>query len=553
LFDNYFLLTCYSFFQQVRGPVPLGGSICPQTRNAVDGGVQSSRLGIDVWDIPKPIYINNISKTVQDYPIKPSMSGVEDLLVNNITWRIKQKRKRFQIETCNSDVKEFNKPPKKVFHHDHRALIVVVCTEDGSALDVSGSGITTQQLRDKLNFPSISSAKDLSSMLQHFYCFQEEDYDALCQAYPEGLQLQEGQKYEEQIDEVLKHRSKSICSLISLDKIVPPEEIKNGKYHCFVRQFAGDGAPDVDNTFITSHDIPGLQVNYKMARARDYYEHVPLSVGFFQSFCHSVQIQQSFIPILEKGLGRMGMYVGGRSVMNHRGGLSYVGPRKKGHMRQATVAEGPNEPEIGREHQFCFHRKGTDHKYWPFVHGLVNLLVGGTTLAAYHIYPHMAKLFPVSNSRLYRNKFCPSGILAINFCSSCHLDKSDDQKQFAGEMKERLRLVVNEFQRLRDSTVTFVAERYQQAANALKHILWWGVCLPTTCCYQYVGLTSKIEVYQFFMCPGLGTTYRIKNYWVHLFLAGLFSHCTSVAIFIVDGRAYFGKCPTVTMFSWGGT
>ncbi len=37
-----------------------------------------------------------------------------------------------------------------------------------------------------------------------------------------------------------------------------------------------------------------------------------------------------------------------------------MGPRKKGHMRQATVAEGPNEPNIGREHQFCFHRKGTD-------------------------------------------------------------------------------------------------------------------------------------------------------------------------------------------------
>ncbi len=75
----------------------------------------------------------------------------------------------------------------------------------------------------------------------------------------------------------------------------------------------------------------------------------------------------------------------------------------------------------------------------------------------------------------------------------------------------------------------------------------------TTCCYQYVGLASKSEVYQIFMCRGLGTTYRIKNYWVHLFLAGLFSHCTSVAIYIVDGRAYFGKCPTVTMFSWGGT
>jgi hypothetical protein len=144
-------------------------------------------------------------------------------------------------------------------------------------------------------------------------------------------------------------------------------------------------------------------------------------------------------------------------------------------------------------------------------------------------------------------------VFAINFCSSCHLDKSDDQKQFAGDMKERLGLVVNQFQHIRDSTVEFVVERYQQTANALKLILWWGVCLPTTCCYQYVGLGSKTEVYQFFMCPGLGTTYRITNYWVHLFLAGLFSHCTSMAIYIVDSREYFGKCPTVTMFSWGGT
>jgi hypothetical protein len=68
-----------------------------------------------------------------------------------------------------------------------------------------------------------------------------------------------------------------------------------------------------------------------------------------------------------------------------------------------------------------------------------------------------------------------------------------------------------------------------------------------------VGLDKKLRVYQFSMCPGLGKTYRIKNYWVYLFLAGLFSHCTSVAIYNVDGKAYFGKCPKVIMFSWGGT
>jgi hypothetical protein len=270
---------------------------------------------------------------------------------------MKKMRKRLHIEYSNSDFMEFNKPPKKIFQSDHLGLIVVVCKEDGSALDVGVCGEITQQLRGKLNFPSIQSANNLSSTLQHFYCFEEENYDSLCEAYPDGLLLQEGQDYAEQIDEVIRQRASSICSLISLEKIVSPDEMNSGKYHYFVRQFSGDGAPEVDNTFITSHEINGLQVNYKMSRARDYYEYTPLSVGFFQSFCHSVQIQPSFLPLLENGLGRMGMYVGGRSVMNHRGGLSYVGPRKKGYMRQATVSEGPNEPEIGREHQFCFHKK----------------------------------------------------------------------------------------------------------------------------------------------------------------------------------------------------
>ena len=58
---------------------------------------------------------------------------------------------------------------------------------------------------------------------------------------------------------------------------------------------------------------------------------------------------------------------------------------------------------------FASIEKKKNHKFWPFVHGFVNLLVGGTTLAAYYIYPHMAKLFPVSNSRLYRKKFVHLG------------------------------------------------------------------------------------------------------------------------------------------------
>ena len=115
---------------------------------------------------------------------------------------------------------------------------------------------------------------------------------------------------------------------------------------------------------------------------------------------------------------------------------------------------------------------------------------------------------------------------------------------------EKLELVVNQFQCLQERSIEFLEDRYQEAWNALKHIHWWGVCLPTTCCYQYVGFDNKTEGHQFFMCPGLGTTYRIKNYWVHLFLAGLFSHCTSVAIYILlMGGRILEKCPKVIMFS----
>ena len=58
-----------------------------------------------------------------------------------------------------------------------------------------------------------------------------------------------------QIDEVIRQRSSSICYLLSLEKNVGPCDMNSGNYHHFVRQFAGDGSPEVDDTFVTSHEI----------------------------------------------------------------------------------------------------------------------------------------------------------------------------------------------------------------------------------------------------------------------------------------------------------
>ncbi len=78
-----------------------------------------------------------------------------------------------------------------------------------------------------------------------------------------------------------------------------------------MRQFGGDASPNVDDSFHTIDEILGLQISYKMVDAQDYISYPPLSVGFFQSFSHFVQIQQFFVSMLDKGLGRMGTYGSG--------------------------------------------------------------------------------------------------------------------------------------------------------------------------------------------------------------------------------------------------
>ncbi len=123
--------------------MPLGGSICLYTRNTVDSGIQSSCLGVDVWEISKLQYSPKMNNTVHDFPINPSISGVADLLVCNNSWRNNKKRGRFHLSMevdTSSDFIQFNKPPKKIAQRHHGALIVIVCKEDGSLLDVDVSG-----------------------------------------------------------------------------------------------------------------------------------------------------------------------------------------------------------------------------------------------------------------------------------------------------------------------------------------------------------------------------------------------------------------------------
>jgi hypothetical protein len=181
-------------------------------------------------------------------------------------------------------------PPK-----DHQGLVVVVNKYDGSQLDIGMSGKIHLQLKGTLNVPSILSANEVGSHLKHFYCLNENKLGVLCITYKDGLPLDDVRDFAGQIDNVIRQHSCTMFTLLSLDKVIPPEEMESGRFNYFVRQFGGNGLPNVDKSFHTVNDVPGLKLSYKMVDAREYIAYPPLSVGFFQSSSLMVQIQQSFI------------------------------------------------------------------------------------------------------------------------------------------------------------------------------------------------------------------------------------------------------------------
>lgn len=269
----------------------------------------------------------------------------------------------------------------------------------------------------------------------------------------------------------------------------------------------------------------------------------------FQSTFHSIKIQHSFLKIIKKIFGSKGLFP--RRANCGQGSGSFIGPRKNGSQSLPSASEGPGE------NGYWYYRNYINAVYWPFLLGLMNYLLDATSIAPYYFYCQMAKFFPINNSIWHHVWFCTIGILMMDFCCASHVDTNDTTRVSwtQREVVSRLQNVCNGFRNLRDDGVAYTEIRALQVVEALKHVVWWGISTPTTCCYQYVFQestgTMNIEVYQWFMCPGLGVTYRVRNYWVHIMLAGLFQHCTSTPIYIVDDKAYFGKCPHVTMFAWG--
>eukprot|EP00984_Skeletonema_dohrnii_P019395 scaffold9254_cov98-Skeletonema_dohrnii-CCMP3373.AAC.3 len=496
-----------------------------------------------------------LGTTFEECALRKSDTGHSNLFVGSKTSNTASKRRAVNnvIPKDERDyVKKFYKPPKKVPDKNMKGLIVVIQNNDGDCVAPTLSTATPEHLRNTLNFGSLHSANgNDSSVLQRFYCLTGSDYNSLLKKYKDGLEV--GEDYHEVVDSALAEFSTVTHDLICTNKIA----LQNAdpSYDGYVRLFAGEGSPQVDDTFTTCHDVNGFVIHYKFAASRDYSEYIPLSIGFFDATFHGYKIRPWFIEKINKCLGQGGIFPS-RASNVLKGSNSYIGTRKTDSQRRSSVSEGPPRrrkgPNKPKQIGFIYYRKNIKTLYWPFVLSLMNLLAGVTSIASFYCYHHLATLYEFANDPRAKIRFCTIAILTINFCCSCHTDKHDIQEWCRQDMITKLEHIILRFKGLKSQGTKIKDAKLAQAIECLKHVQWWGVSNPTTCCYQYITECNKIEVYQYFMCPGLGSSHRISNYWVHCFLASTFSHCTSAAIFIVDGKAYFGKCPKATMFAWGG-
>ncbi len=163
---------------------------------------------------------------------------------------------------------------------------------------------------------------------------------------------------------------------------------------------------------------------------------------------------------------------------------------------------------------------------------------------AYYIYKYLQCFYnhrPASRDIF----FCQIMIATINFSCTPHCNKKDvlNSKQTDN--------IIKKLQKVKSHNEYF--EIWRKIGCVIDNLQFWGVCVPTTCCWQIVctSPSNQVNVIQYFCLPNFGLCFRIKNYWVHCFLAGLFYHYTSVVIFVVDGLVYIRSHDDAEVFAWG--
>ena len=199
---------------------------------------------------------------------------------------------------------------------------------------------------------------------------------------------------------------------------------------------------------------------------------------------------------------------------------------------------------------YKYFRQTTNSKFYPHYMKIVNDLARSTSFMTSHFYKHLRIIFPYHNDNTSLVWLGTFSILTMGFANTEHIDKRDLVNTISTLFK-------SEFKKLEeDESLLAMLKTAIQVAKIF--VEDFGVCVPTTCGYQFVSRKlrnlyrdSGLVVCQLFLMSGIGVYSCIHNFWTQIFQSFVCNHTASVAIYILNDRASFGDCLCIDIVAWG--
>ncbi len=269
-------------------------------------------------------------------------------------------------------------------------------------------------------------------------------------------------------------------------------------YYGFVQVFAGAGAPIVNNSFKTI-DQGTIRIHYKFDDSNYYQSYVPLSASFNDTCYHQLKINHDIISIIKKAAGNKGTF-SLRKSSYHNGFLSYIGKRSRSSQSQPNPSEGPRnclEP-----HGLWYYRNTINPIYWPKTLHIFNHIATSASNVAYYIYKYLQCFY---NHRTNSQDifFCRLMIATINFLCTPHCDEKDVLNSNKTED------IIQKCEKVKSNDESNILKSEGNVECVINNLQFWGVCGPTSCCYQIVQChtNKQVNVIQYFCLPNFGLCY----------------------------------------------
>jgi hypothetical protein len=247
--------------------------------------------------------VGDASITTNDVSILlPSVVGHPDYFVQNKNFKKRNQRTKRQKKThdLSPDATRWIMSRKKIPSQQCSLVIVVQPQNDKyeEKYHKAHHRYPNPVHQGKYFIPFLSSAMDKSNPYVKFHMISIADYKKLQTLASDGIEVGDsGAQFDEFIlDNCPSHSIELLC----VDDLILNRKIKD--YHGCIKVFAGGSAANiVDNSFQKTYLKNSKWVACsKFCDSNEYNDHIPLSMGFFDSTFHKLKISPKDVTLFQR-------------------------------------------------------------------------------------------------------------------------------------------------------------------------------------------------------------------------------------------------------------